>query len=349
EIFTKALEKNAGRPHTFKGCAKVESEVIEMIGNLLHLESPVGITTSGGTESNILAMLAARECAKKKTGTPEVIAPKTVHSSVDKAAWLLGIKLVKTRVDKEFKAVPDAIEKAISKQTIGIFSTAGTTYLGQIDPIDTIGKIAQDNKIPFHVDAAFGGFMIPFLNDLGLTNVQFDFSVEGVTSVSIDPHKMGQAPIPAGCIIFRNKHHLKSITRKIPYLPGASSTQAAILGTRPAASILSTWAIMKHLGREGYRAIVRDCMKRTKIAKGRVDVSPLLKVAINPVMNIIGIQSIERPNEQIVVDMEKKGWNLAISPLPPTIRLVIMPHVTFGTLNAFFNDLDDIASTIPSF
>ena len=82
EIFSKTLEKNAGRLHTFKGCAEVECEVINMIGDLLHLESPVGTTTSGGTESNILGMLAARECAKKKTGTPEVIAPKTVHSSV---------------------------------------------------------------------------------------------------------------------------------------------------------------------------------------------------------------------------------------------------------------------------
>ncbi len=349
EIFTKTLYKNAGRLHTFKGSAEVEKEVIEMIAELLHLKSPYGTTTSGGTESNILAMLAARETISKKIGELEIIAPKTIHSSVDKAAWLLGIKLVKTRVDKQYKAIPSAIKKAISKQTIGIFATAGTTYLGQIDPIDDIGKIALDNKLPLHSDAAFGGFVIPFMKDLGITNVQFDFKVPGVTSMSIDPHKMGLAPIPAGCLVFRNKQQLKSITQKVPYLPGASSTQASILGTRPAASILSTWAILKHLGREGYRNIVTICMDRTRIAKERVEASPMLKLAIDPVMNILAIDSIERSLDQIISEMEQRGWRMAISPLPPTMRIIIMPHVTEGTINAFFNDLDGVASTIPAY
>ncbi|MFW9957660.1 MAG: tyrosine decarboxylase MfnA [Candidatus Odinarchaeota archaeon] len=347
EVFSRTLEKNAGRLHTFKGSARVEQEVIAMIGNLLNLNTPFGTTTSGGTESNILAMLAARETSKKIT-EPEVIAPNTVHSSVDKAAWLLGVRLIKTPVDKNYRAKPRSIEAKITENTIGIISTAGTTYLGQVDPIEELGRIAFEHKIPLHVDAAFGGFVLPFLNDLYGVDINFDFKVKGVTSVSSDPHKMGLAPIPAGCILFRNKGHLKAITRKVPYLQGASSTQSSILGTRPAASILATWAIMKHLGREGYRMIVKECMRRTYIAKHRINHNPMLKSAIEPVMNIIGIMSKEVPLERVVLRLETKGWRVATSPVPPTLRLVIMPHVTEGSLNAFLNDLEEAATTIPA-
>ncbi|MCF2136002.1 MAG: tyrosine decarboxylase MfnA [Candidatus Thorarchaeota archaeon] len=348
EVFARTLEKNAGRLHTFQGSAHVEREVLEMIGDLLNLESQAfGTTTSGGTESNILAILAYRERAKKKTKTPEIIAPKTAHSSVDKAGWLLGVKVKRTRVDKEFKAIPRAIEKKINENTIGIVLTAGTTYLGQIDPIEQVAEIARDHKIPLHIDAAFGGFVIPFLNEIGRGKFRFAFEVNGVTSVSVDPHKMGLAPIPAGTILFRDKKYVKVITNTVPYLRGASSTQISILGTRPAASILATWAVMRHLGREGYREIVRGCMEQTDHIMERVRHNPMLQAAIEPIMNIVGIESREVPVSTIIDLMEKRGWRMAASPLPPTMRIVVMPHVTRGSINAFFNDLDDVSTTIP--
>ncbi|MFW9887381.1 MAG: tyrosine decarboxylase MfnA [Candidatus Thorarchaeota archaeon] len=347
DVFLRTMERNAGRLHTFKGSARIEQEVIEMIADLMRLEMPHGTTTSGGTESNILAMLAMRE-TQKKVKRPEVIAPKTVHSSIDKAAWILGISLIKTGVDKQFKAISRSIEKKISENTIGIIATAGTTYLGQIDPIDEIGGIATEHRIPLHIDAAFGGFVIPFLNELGLGNYSYDFEAKGVTSISVDPHKMGLAPIPAGCLIFRSSRHLNAITKRIPYLPGASSKQSSMLGTRPAASILATWAIMKHLGRSGYREIVRGCMIQTNLGKERVKENPLLELVIEPVMNILGIQSKEVPLDTIIMKMEKRGWRMAQSPLPPSLRLVVMPHVTTGTLNAFFNDLNEVSTTIPA-
>jgi tyrosine decarboxylase/aspartate 1-decarboxylase len=347
EIFLKLIEKNAARLLTFKGSARIEKELLLMIGDLLHLQNPFGTTSSGGTESNILAMLAAREIFKDKIATPEIVVPKTIHSSVDNAAWLLNVKLVKTDVDEEYKAIPDEICQAVTKNTIAVFATAGTTFLGQIDPIPEIGLIADEHNIPLHVDAAFGGFVIPFLKDIGYGEYPFDFDVPGVTSVSIDPHKMGLAPIPSGCIIFRKKEFLQVITKKVPYLRGESSVQSTLLGTRPAAPILSTWAIMKHLGRVGYRKAVSFCMSLTQHAKERVETSGLLKLAIDPVMNVLGIVTRECPQESVIEMMELKGWRMARSPLPPSIRLVVMPHMTEGTLNAFFNDLDEAASLIP--
>jgi len=348
EVFSRSMEKNAGRFHTFAGSAKVEREVIDMIGDLLHLAEPFGTTTSGGTESNILAMLSHREAARKKTGMREIIASKTVHASVDKAAWILGMKLVKTEVDDQFKAVPDAIEHAIGPNTVGIFATAGTTYLGQVDPIEEIADTASKHRLPLHIDAAFGGFVIPFLNDLGIGHHAFDFQVDGVTSVSTDPHKMGLGPIPCGCILFRSERHLKTVTRQVPYLRGASAFQPTLLGTRPAGSILGTWAVMKHLGRSGYRSIVRQCMKRTMNIKDRVEPSSTLSLAIQPVMNILGIKTKVVSLELATQKMEDRGWRIDLSPLPPTMRIVVMPHMTDGTVNALLNDLEEAAGTVPS-
>jgi tyrosine decarboxylase/aspartate 1-decarboxylase len=347
EVFSKTIERNAGRMHIFQGVEKIEHEIIEMVGDLLGLEMALGTTTSGGTESNILAMLAMRE-ASKKVKHPEVIAPETIHPSIAKAAWILGVKLVKTRVDKTYKASAKEIEKVITKNTVGIVATAGTTYLGQIDPIDKIGELALERGLLLHIDAAFGGFVIPFLNDLGFGPYKFDFSNKGVTSISTDPHKMGFAPIPSGCLILREKKHLKSITSKMPYLRGSSSKQTTLLGTRPAGSILATWALMKNLGRKGYRDIVSDCMVKTRNVKERIEQNPLLDTAIEPVMNILGVTSKEVTLERIAVIMEKRGWKMAISPVPSSIRLVLMPHITYGTLNALFNDLDYASTTIPA-
>ncbi len=341
-VLVEYLEKNAGRLHTFQGSAQIEIEVVGMIADLLRLETPHGTTTSGGTESNILAMLSFRELAKRKTDSPEVIVPRNAHASVDKAAWLLGVRLRKTPVDKEFKALPGSIERAITKDTVGIVATAGTTYLGQIDPIDKIGAIAEAHGLPFHVDAAFGGFVIPFLRDLGFGNFTFDFSASGVTSMSTDPHKMGLAPIPSGCIIFRNSKQLETITLKVPYLRGISSRQSTILATRSASSILSTWAIMKYLGRSGYRTLVAQCMKTTKLAVEKARANPKLTLPLKPVMNILALGTKDTPLEYVVDKMEEQGWSMAISPFPPTMRVVVMPHVTDSVVNAFFNDLNTI-------
>ncbi len=347
EVFSRTLEKNAGRLHTFKGSAEVEKQVIRMLGNLLHLDDPYGTTTSGGTESNILAMLAYREQAKRRTKNPEVIVPENAHMSIHKAAWILGVEVVKATVDKEFRAKPKDVEKKITDDTIGIFTTAGTTYLGQIDPIEEIGEIASSNEIPLHVDAAFGGFVIPFLSELDRGEYPFDFSVKGVTSVSTDPHKMGLAPIPSGTLLFSQAVYMSNITWQVPYLQGASARQSSVLGTRPAASILATWSIMKHLGREGYRNIVSRCMDVTDALADRVTKNPLLDLAIKPIMNILAIESREVPLDVIIEKMEARGWRMATSPFPPTIRMVIMPHVTHGVANAFFNVLDEVSTTIP--
>ena len=97
---------------------------------------------------------------------------------------------------------------------------AGTTEFGQVDPVEEIGRIAEEKDVFFHVDAAFGGFVIPFLEGCPL---KFDFAVPGVSSIAIDPHKMGMSTIPSGGLLYRNEEPDAAAgdQRTVPDVPGA--------------------------------------------------------------------------------------------------------------------------------
>ena len=246
QIYRKYLEKNLGDPSLFPASAELEQETIRMLGSLLSNPKVSGSIVSGGTEANIIALWIARNLAKKDCG--EVIVPVSAHYSFDKAADLLNLNLVKVKLNSHFQMDVKAAEKAITPRTVAIIGVAGTTGLGVVDPIPELSEIASAQNIYFHVDAAFGGFVLPFLQELGYKALDFDFRLPGVCSITVDPHKMGLAPIPAGGILFRDAAMTEAISTMVPYLAGEETKQPTILGTRSGASAVAVWALSKHSG-----------------------------------------------------------------------------------------------------
>ena len=236
EVYCKFLDSNLGDPGLFKGTKQIEVEVVKSIGKLLSLDNAYGNIVTGGTEANLMAIRAARNHARKYKGIKngEIIIPASAHFSFKKAADMLNLNIVEAELDDDYKIDVESLKNAISDKTVAIVAIAGTTELGLIDPIEEISKIAHDNNIYFHVDAAFGGFSIPFLKKCGYDLPVFDFSLEGVCSITVDPHKMGLAPIPAGGIIFRKQEYLDVMAIDSPYL--TVKKQSTIVGTRLGAS-----------------------------------------------------------------------------------------------------------------
>jgi len=218
KVYARFIDKNLGDAGLFPAVAQLEKEVIEMLGALLSNVEASGHIVTGGTEANLLALWAAKRISKKENG--EVIVPVSVHCSFDKAADLLGLKVVKVGLNSSFKVDVEAVKKAVNQRTIGIVGVAGTTGLGVVDPIAELSEIAVEKGLYLHVDAAFGGFVLPFLKVLGFNVPKFDFSLEGVSSITVDPHKMGLAPIPAGGILFRDNSVEDAITWNVSYLAG---------------------------------------------------------------------------------------------------------------------------------
>ena len=166
------FDSNLGDKGVFPGTAQLEREVIKELASLLHGENATGFIVSGGTEANLMALLAARNTSKVKN--PEVILPKSAHFSFTKICNLLNLKPIYTGLDNSFKAVTSEVEKYINKNTVAIVGTAGTAELGVIDPIEALSDIAQRHDIFLHVDAAFGGLVIPFLAQ---AKPNFDFEL----------------------------------------------------------------------------------------------------------------------------------------------------------------------------
>ena len=336
-VYIKCLEKNLGDPGLFRAAAQLEQEAIGMLGSLLSHPNAYGHIVSGGTEANILALWAARNLAKNNRR--EVVAPVSAHCSFDKAANLLGLKLIKVKLNDRFQIDTEEAGRAVTEKTVALVGVAGTTGLGVVDPIRELSEIALAHQVYFHVDAAFGGFVLPFLEELGSNVPDFDFRVPGVCSITVDPHKMGLAPIPAGGILFRNEEMIRSISTSVPYLAGGGTEHTTISGTRSGASAIAVWALLTHLGRQGYRGGVGRCMRLTsKLVEGIRRIEGV-NVKTNPTLNVVGITSNDLDIESVAGELRRMGW--AVSLFPSYIRVVVMPHVKPSHIEHFLHDLKE--------
>ena len=338
KVFTQNLDKNLGDPTLFPATAEIEKETIQMLGSLISNPNASGNIVTGGTEANILALWAFRNLANKHRR--EVIVPNSAHFSFDKAADLLNLKLVRVRLNSDYQVDVKAVEKAVSSKTLAIVGVAGTTELGVVDPISELSEIALKHDMCLHVDAAFGGFVLPFLRDLGYAVPSFDFREPGVCSITMDPHKMGLAPIPAGGILFRDAAFLEGIAKKVPYMADVETKQTALVGTRSGASAIAVWSLLKHLGMEGYRKIIGRCMRLTLKFANEIQQIEGISLATQPTMNIVGIKS-DRINVQwLMQELRSRGW--AISLIQNFIRIVIMPHTRLSYVENLLEDIKHI-------
>jgi tyrosine decarboxylase/aspartate 1-decarboxylase len=339
EVYSKYIEKNLGDPGLCPGVGTIEKEAIRMIGALLHHPNASGSIVTGGTEANLIAMAVARNMGRR-VAKPSIILPETAHVSFDKASCLLRLHSVKVGLTDSYQMNVNELKKSITKDTVAIVAVAGATALGVVDPIDKISEIAEENNIFLHVDAAFGGFVLPFLKELGYRAPEFDFKLKGVSSITADPHKMGMCPIPSGGLLFRKRNYISFNAVKVPYLAGGIATQGTIVGTRSGASACAVWALMKHLGREGFRSAVKHCMELTHYLATEIERLDGVELAVPPIVNIIGVKSTKYSIRSIWKRLRERRW--AVGGLKGSLRIVILPHIQRENIDAFLVDLKTV-------
>lgn len=333
--FRRFLSTNIGDPGLFPNLVELENEYISELGELLHNSEVEGMLVSGGSEANILAMWTARELSEDHQR--DVIIPETSHFSFNKAAIMLGLNLVKIPVDSNHKVRIDKVKEAISPKTMALVGIAGTTGSGVCDPIDELSDLAVKHDLYLHVDAAFGGFVLPYLDNPPL----FDFSLKGVKSITMDPHKMGRAVIQSGCIIYRDKSVLDAVQIPVSYLSGGKTIHNSILGTRSGASVAAAWMVFNYLGFDGYKKGVAKLMELTHWFANEVKAIPGLGVIVDPEINIVGICSISDTDiKWLLNELRSRGW--ALSEWTEYIRITIMPHVKKRYLTKFLKDIKKI-------
>ena len=345
EAFFKFIDSNLGDPGLFKGTKLLEDKVLKMIGSFLSIENPVGHMVTGGTEANIMAIRSARKLARDNKGIKkgELIVPKSAHFSFKKAADMLDLKLIRVDLDENYRINPKCVEENINENTVAIVGIAGTTELGMIDPIEDLSEIAIQNDVHLHVDAAFGGFTIPFLKDKGYDLPNFDFSLEGVKSITVDPHKMGLSPIPSGGILFRDQSYLDAMSVDSPYL--TIKNQSTIVGTRLGASAAATYAVMSYLGKDGYANNAIEAMEKTHFLADNLK-NLGYELIVEPKLNIVAFNHPYLETFELAQLLEERNWKISCSSYPKAIRVILMNHIKKEHLIELINDLDEINKSL---
>ncbi len=291
----------------------MEAEVIAMCQHLLHGEpGGPGIMTHGGSTSILEACKAyVFQARKKGIEYPEIIVPDSIHVSFDKAAKILNAKIIKIPVDAQTGAADvKRMEKSISKHTCMMVGSAPSYPFGIIDPISELGKIASKYHIPLHVDACLGGFITVFANDAGFKLPPCDFSVPGVTSISIDTHKYGQTPKGTSVLLF-NQNSLATPTHVHLDWVGGTYVTPGIDGSRSGADIATAWTVLCHKGKREYVEETKKILTLQRALVKEIKKINGIYVPYNPQLSVIPIQSDHGINSLLITDrLENAGWSV---------------------------------------
>ncbi|KAJ2716545.1 Dihydrosphingosine phosphate lyase [Coemansia sp. Cherry 401B] len=336
---------NPLHPGVFPGLRRLEAEVVRMVLNLYNGSSECcGTTTSGGTESIIMAVRAHVVWGRKTRGIerPNIVVPITAHAAFDKAAEYFDIGITHVPVDQKTQRVEvKALERAIDSDTVLIVGSSATYPHGVADDLVALNDLALKHKVGFHIDSCLGSFIMPFLKEAGFPEVVCDFRLPGVTSISCDTHKYGFAPKGTSVVMYANKQlrHYQYFT--IATWPGGIYASPTIAGSRCGAVIASCWAAMAKMGRDGY---LQECKNivgcRIKLQRA-VEQIPELYVVGEPTSSVVAFASRWPVNIYGVMDeMKHRGWDLNPMQDPPCLHIACT-RLTVPVADEFIRDLNE--------
>eukprot|EP00600_Ochromonadales_sp_CCMP1393_P002074 CAMPEP_0174979846 /NCGR_PEP_ID=MMETSP0004_2-20121128/15025_1 /TAXON_ID=420556 /ORGANISM="Ochromonas sp., Strain CCMP1393" /LENGTH=598 /DNA_ID=CAMNT_0016231453 /DNA_START=63 /DNA_END=1859 /DNA_ORIENTATION=- len=344
---------NPLHPDIWPSVMKFDSEVIAMTASMVNggLDTVCGSSTSGGTESIILAIKAHRDHYRDLHGitAPEMVVGNSAHAAVDKACDMMGIKLIKVGLDPlTFKIDVRALRAAIGPNTIMLYASAPSYPHGAIDPVKQMGQIALKYQIGLHVDCCLGGFVLPFAKKMGFNIPEFDFSVPGVTSMSVDTHKYGYALKGTSVVLYRSKELRQAQYFCYADWTGGMYTTPTIAGSRSGGLIAQCWASLMALGEEGYHQHTRDILRTTQtIHNGIKSISGLRLLGLSEAM-IVCFDATDGMNIYCIADkMSKRGWSLNSLQHPACLHICCtVAHV--GRDQEFLQDLAESVAEVKS-
>jgi tyrosine decarboxylase/aspartate 1-decarboxylase len=340
QAFERVLEANIGDEGLVPALAALEREAVATFAAWWGRPGASGRIVTGGTEANVMALWTAKVTAGPEKR--EVVIPASAHYSFDKAASLMDLTLVKAPVGPDGRLDAASAEACLTDRTCCLVGVAGTTALGAVDDVYALAELARRRNLYFHLDASFGGYVLPFLADAGYPSIPFGWP-EGLSSLSADPHKMGRGPVPSGMVLWKDQDLAQVSAVEVGYLSGGRLRQNTLVGTRSGASVAAVWAVQNFLGRAGYADTVRKAMDTARyLTQGLVSV-PGAEAVFDPTpLNVVGVRTPGRETSLVVAELRRRGW--ALSQWDGFFRVVCMPHVTPTVLDAFLGDLKEVLS-----
>jgi len=339
-------------PTVFPSVARLENDIVAMVSSVLGAPGAQGSFTSGGTESILLAVKAARDHARAVRGVmrPQLVLPSTAHAAFHKAAHYLGLDTVVVPVDPvTFRAVPQAVAEAIGERTALVVASAPSYAHGVMDPVAEIAAAAAQRGVLCHVDACIGGWLLPFLARAGRPVEPFGLTVPGVTSLSVDLHKYGYADKGASVVLYRDAELRRHQYFAHAGWPGYPVVNPTVQGTKSAGLLAQAWAVLHHLGADGYTALARRVAAAADTLLEGLRAMDGVRVLGEPVGGLVAFTLTGAggaPDLSLVLhtadEMRERGWylqpQLSCADLPPNLHLTLTP-ATGDQVDALLTDL----------
>ncbi len=330
-------------PTAFPSLLAMENALVGAAARLLGGdERTVGSVTSGGTESLILAVKAARD-ARPDIEAPRLVIPSTGHAAFAKAAHYLRVALDVVPVGGDLRADPAAMAATIGPDTVLVAASAPSYAHGVVDPIAQLAPIAAERGVRFHVDACFGGWVLPYLRRLGAELPGFDFSVDGVTSISVDLHKYAYAPKGVSILLHRDEALRLPQYFAFAGWPGYTMINSVISSTRSGGPIAAALATLRSIGDAGYLDLAARTREAVSVLAAAVTATEGVRLFAPPETTVVCLAAEGETDLFVLADeLAARGWHtqpqMAFADLPATIHLTVTAAVR-GTAVDFAADL----------
>ncbi|MER7670165.1 aspartate aminotransferase family protein [Kitasatospora sp. NPDC096128] len=289
----------------------LEGEIMAALAELVGFDptAAAGVVTSGGTESNFMGLLLARDAVRPRyagaasalgpgSGRLRIFTSRVAHFSIQRNAALLGLgasAVVPVDVDERYRMDPQALRAAMNRSAAAgdvpllVVATAGTTDFGSIDPLREIVPIARAHGASVHVDAAYGGGVLFSDRLSGLLD-----HIHSVDSLSLDLHKFGWQSVGAGVFLARRAETFDPLAVRAAYLnpeddedAGYTSHLGRSLLTTRRGDVFKIAVTLRALGRSGLGALVETCCDRARYAADRVQAEPRLELVAEPTLSTV--------------------------------------------------------------
>ncbi|EFN56217.1 hypothetical protein CHLNCDRAFT_144988 [Chlorella variabilis] len=330
EAYSMFALTNPMHSDVFPSVRKMEGEVVAMTASILGggpagNPSVCGSMTSGGTESILTAVKASRDYMAATRGITQ---PEMVVA-------YFKIRLIRLPVGRDFRLSAAAVRSAVGPNTVLVAASAPGFPHGLVDHVEEIAKVTRRRGIPLHVDCCLGGFVLPFARKLGHRVPPFDFSVQGVTSMSVDTHKFGMAHKGTSVVLYRSKDIRRHQYTSITDWTGGLYISPGFAGSRSGALIATAWAALVHLGEEGYLAATDAMMRAAQRFVAGVQAIEGIEVVGEPEMTVVAALDIYKVNDLL----SQRGWHLNALQRPAALHICLTAAHSPAIVDLLLRDL----------
>jgi glutamate decarboxylase len=370
KLATETLNKNLIDQDEYPQTEVVHERVVSMIGRLFNApagEQPTGTATIGSSEAIMLAMLAhkrswqrRREADGEPPDRPNMVMGADVHTCWEKFARYFEVEArVSPMEDGRYTIAAAQVEPLLDERTIAVAGLLGTTFTGQMDDLASINELLarveseRGWRIPLHIDAASGGFIVPFSQP----DLAWDFRLSQVRSINVSNHKFGLVYPGMGTVVFRDRSDLpEELVFRINYL-GGDMPNYSLNFSRPSNSVVLQYFNFLRLGHAGYKEIVASVLSNAQALAAKLGkIEGLELLNDGSTFPIVALRASDPGGPLDLNDLShhlrERGWIVPAYTLPPNaehvtvLRMVVKESFSRDMVDMLAHDVHEAVHSL---